>query len=234
MTDISSPVYGGMFDSTEVVETVGGFPRGNKAVDSAFFAKMIACFYRNGIWGEDSFEAAPGGGMNLTVSPGIAWIRGYMAWQKTAVTLTLSPGTSGSLVLRLNTAAGEFTLEMISGEPEDGASLCDLVLAEITVPAGASAVTAGMIRDTRSDRAKCGLVTSAVDALETVETAQNAVMLGGTPAADYLKATGGVMRGGLRASPDATGQSVVRNIGYGTVMPDSLAEGELFVLISEH
>lgn len=33
MAEITLPVYGGMFDSTEVVETVGGFPRGDKAVD---------------------------------------------------------------------------------------------------------------------------------------------------------------------------------------------------------
>ncbi len=42
MAIISAPVYGGMFDSTSVEETVGGFPRGNKAVDSAFFAKLIS------------------------------------------------------------------------------------------------------------------------------------------------------------------------------------------------
>ena len=33
MADISTAIYGGMFDSTSVVETINGFPRGDKAVD---------------------------------------------------------------------------------------------------------------------------------------------------------------------------------------------------------
>ena len=233
MSEVFTPVSGGMFDSTEVVETVGGFPRGNKAVDAAFFARMIACFYRDGIFGEDSFAVTPGNGLNVTVSPGIAWIRGYMAWQKTALTLPAASGTNGLLVLRLNTAAGEFTLRLIEGTPENSAVLRDLVLAEVEIPAGASAVSSSMLRDVRADRTGCGYVTCAAEALETVETAQNAVMLGGTSAAGYLKKSGGTMTGALRAAADSTGQSVVRNIGYGTVLPAHLAEGELFVLLSD-
>ena len=42
-------IDGGMFDSTSVVETVDGFPRGDKAVDAAFFARMMRCFYRDGV-----------------------------------------------------------------------------------------------------------------------------------------------------------------------------------------
>ena len=42
-------IDGGMFDSTSVVETVDGFPRGDKAVDAAFFARMLRCFYRDGV-----------------------------------------------------------------------------------------------------------------------------------------------------------------------------------------
>lgn len=232
MAELVLPVYGGMFDSTEVVETVGGFPRGDKAVDSAFFAKMIECFYKDGVFGEDSFAVTAAGGLAVSVSAGIAWIRGYMAWQKSAMTITLAAGTSYSVVLRLNTAAGEFSLVAKNGAVTNNSSIKELVLAEITVPSSASAVTAAMITDTRGDRSKCGVVTSTIDSLETVSKAENANMLGGVAAGNYLRRTGGTMTGSLYAASDATGKQTVRNIGYGTELPSALADGELFVLLS--
>ncbi len=233
MADMTIPVYGGMFDSTEVTETVGGFPRGNKAVDAAFFAKMVACFYRDGIWGEDSFGLSASG-MTLTVAPGIGWIRGHMAWQKEAASFTLAAGMTYTILLRLNGAAGEFALMVVEGVT-DGADteyLRDLVLGTVTIPASASAISAAMITDTRLDSAKCGVVTSTVEALGTVALAQNAHMLGGAAASDYLRLTGGTMKGSLRAAPDSTGAQMVRNIGCGTELPESLGDGELFVLLS--
>ncbi len=234
MAEITLPVYGGMFDSTEVVETVGGFPRGDKAVDSVFFAKMIECFYKDGICGEDSFKVVPKSGYTVEISSGIAWIRGYMAWQKTAQTFTLAKGVTYSVMLRLNSLAGEFKLVLTDGGALNNDSIKDLVIAEITVPASAVEVTSDMITDTRTDRNKCGIVTSAVDALATVGLAENANMLGGVAAMNYLLRSGGSMTGELRAAADATGKQVVRNIGYGTSLPSSLGDGELFVLLSEN
>jgi len=49
MAEIIIPVNGGMFDSTRIIETVEGFPRGDKAVNAEFFAKMISCFYKDGM-----------------------------------------------------------------------------------------------------------------------------------------------------------------------------------------
>jgi len=229
MADISKAVCGGMFDSTSVVETVNGFPRGDKAVDAAFFAKMIESFYKDGVLG-DSFGVSAGGGMAVTVGAGIGWIRGYMAWQKEALSLTLTPG-SWKILLRLNLAAGEFTLTATEGGALDTELVKDLVLGEAVIPAGSAEITAAMITDTRSDRTKCGYVTSAVDALSTVETAQNANSLGGTPADGFLKRSGGVMTGALTAAKDSTGKLTVRNIGYGTELPDTLADGDLFILL---
>lgn len=233
MAEIILPVYGGMFDSTEVVETVGGFPRGDKAVDSAFFAKMIECFYKDGICGDDSFTVSPAGGYTIEVSPGIAWIRGYMAWQKTKLSLTLTSGVNYQILLRLNRAAGEFSLVASDGGAVDNESIKDLVIAEVSVPQSAGSVSADMIKDTRTDRNKCGIVTSAVDALAAVGLAEDANMLGGVAAGDYMLRTGGTMAGDLFAAKDATGKQVVRNIGYGTQLPTTLADGELFILLGE-
>ncbi len=223
-----------MFDSTEVVETVGGFPRGNKAVDSEFFAKMIACFWADGIFGEDSYRVSAGDGLSVKVAPGIAWVRGYMAWQKEEVSLPLSAGASYTVALRLNAAAGEFSLVLNDDAnyiPQNTDGIRELVFANVMVPAGATAVSEDDITDRRLDSSVCGVVTSTVDALGSVENAQNAGSLGGSPASAYLKKEGGTMTGALAAAADGTGACVVRNIGYGEVLPDSLGEGELFVLI---
>lgn len=48
-----------------------------------------------------------------------------------------------------------------------------------------------------------------------------------------LPQNGGTMTGTLIAASDNTGASVVRNISYGSVLPSELAEGEIFILLSE-
>ncbi len=235
MAETSISVYGGMFDSTEVTETVGGFPRGNKAVDSEFFAKMISCFYKDGVLGEDSFAVSAGDGLSVRVSPGIAWARGYMAWMKNEEVLSLAPGSVYKIMLRLNLAAGEFSLVLSDNAgytPQNGENFRDLVFASVSVPESAVSIEAQYITDLRAERDYCGIVTSTVDALNTVDTAQNAYSLGGNAASAYLKKSGGTMTGALTASSDSTGACIVRNIGYGTSLPDTLGDGELFVLLS--
>lgn len=241
MADISLPVFGGMFDSTAVVDTVNGFPRGDKAVDSSFFAKMISSFYSDGIlagggYGQDGFRVSPAGGMTVTVAAGIAWIRGYMAWMREPQSFVLSAGHSYTIVLRLNTASGDFHLiaaEDAADLPLDTEPIRDLVLARITVQGSYSAVTDGMILDLRSDPEQCGFVTCTIDALESVPFAANAGAVGGVPESAFLRKSGGTMSGMLTAAPETTGISAVRNIRYGTVLPDVLAEGEIFILLTE-
>ncbi len=241
MADIVLPVFGGMFDSTTVVETVNGFPRGDKAVDSSFFAKMISSFYSDGIlasgeYGQKGFLITPAGGLTVSVSPGIAWIRGYMAWMKEPQKLVLAPGHTYTVVLRLNTASGEFTLvaaEDASSLPINSELIRDLVLAELRIPANQTVITAGMITDTRADLEQCGFVTCTVDALQTVPFAEDAGSLGGIRENVFLRKTGGTMAGQLTAAREATGISTVRNIAYGTTLPDILEEGEIFILLSE-
>ena len=241
MADIVLPVFGGMFDSTTVVETVNGFPRGDKAVDSSFFAKMISSFYSDGIlaggeYGQNGFRISPADGMTISVGAGIAWIRGYMAWMKEPQTMVLSAGHTYTVVLRLNTASGEFTLmaaEDASSLPVDSELIRDLVLAEIRIPANQTVITSGMIDDTRADIDRCGFVTCTIDALQTVPFAEDAGSLGGMRENEFLRKAGGTMTGQLTAAREVTGVSAVRNIAYGTTLPDILEEGEIFILLSE-
>ncbi|MBE6568901.1 MAG: hypothetical protein E7658_01615 [Ruminococcaceae bacterium] len=231
-------VNGGMFDSTSVVETVDGFPRGNKAVDAAFFAQMMRCFYADGIIrpGDGAFAVSPGNGTSLQVSPGCAWILGHMAWLKEAATLPLSPDHTYTVCLRLHPAAGYFTLESVEDDtslPRRDGEAWDLVLAKVTLAADAGAVTEAMITDTRMDKTLCGPVVGAADSLDNVSYAISSGAVGGLTADDLLPKSGGVMTGILQAANDTTGASAVRNIRYGYTLPDSLAEGEIFLLLAD-
>lgn len=234
-------IPGGMFDSTEVVETVDGFPVGNKAVGSDFFAKMISTLYTNGIAMPNGdaagFKVAAGGGMYLTVAPGAAWINGYMAWNKETVRLPVTAGKSYTVCLRLNLNDGTTTI-LCAEDPAAGAypvrngMIHDMILAKVSLPD--NAVTAGEadLEDCRYDSSLCGVVTGAAESVGTVGFAADAGMLGGTAAGAYLKRAGGVLTGKLTAAPDGTGVSAVRNIGYGTTLPDDLREGEIFILLA--
>ena len=234
MAEIKVSVYGGMFDSTSVESTESGFPKGNKAVDSEFFAKLLSVFYKNGIVSESSFKVVPKSGMSVTVTGGIAFVNGYMAWQKEDITVAV-PGAGGyAVLLRLDTENGEFNLvcdDSFSAVTRDG-NIYELLLATLSVPTGSGSVTESMITDKRSDTENCGYVTSAVDALSRVDTAENALNLGGSAADAYLKKSGGTMTGAIHAAPEGTGIGVVRNIAFGTSVPETLADGEMFVLIS--
>lgn len=235
MEDITQSVYGGMFDSTSVTETAGGFPRGDKAVDAEFFAKMISCFYKSGVFGSDSFTMEPNGGLTVKINPGVAWIHGYMAWLKEATSVTLEAGCTCLIALRLNIPAGEFNIVATTdteGMPCDEDGIAELVLAEITIPSYTTMVTQAMITDKRSDATMCGFVTSALDSLGSVASAEDADNLGGLAADAYLLKAGGVMTGNLSAAHDATGRTVVRNIGYGTALPETLPDGDIFILVS--
>ncbi|MBQ7922280.1 MAG: hypothetical protein IJ325_06855 [Clostridia bacterium] len=231
-------IDGGMFDSTSIVETVDGFPRGNKAVDAAFFAQMMRCFYADGVIrpADGSFAVIPGEGLTLSVSPGCAWIFGHMAWLKETVTLPAASGHTYGICLRLHRTSGYFTLEAAedaAGLPMRNDEVWDLLLAEVTVPANSGIVTADMINDRRSDETVCGPVTGAGDSLDNVAYAKNSGAVGGLTAEALLPKSGGVMTGILQAASDSTGASAVRNIRYGYTLPDSLPEGEIFLLISE-
>jgi len=230
-------VLGGMFDSTKVVEVVDGFPRGDKAVDSAFFAQMLRCFFSDGIIRPDSGTLAveAGEGMLLQVSPGCGWIQGRMAWIKEPAVLPVEAGHSYLVTLCLHREDGQFSLDC----REDVADLrrtdrlWDLLLARVQVPADAESITADMITDCRVDPEVCGPVISPLDALQTVAYALDSGTVGGVGPDGLMLKSGGRMTGNLIASPDTSGIPVVRNIRYGTALPETVAEGEIFILLEE-
>ncbi len=230
-------VLGGMFDSTKVVETADGFPRGDKAVDASFFARMMQCFYSDGVvCPADGFlQVTPGEGMRIRIRAGCGWIKGHMGWVTEDVTAYVEAGHSYLVVLRLHRTDGAFTLQVLEDQSAivRTDSVWDLLLADLTVPADAVTVTEAMIRDKRMDRTVCGAVTSPLDGLEAVAFAAEAGIIGGMAADDLMPRAGGQMTGALYAQGDSTGASMVRNIRYGNALPDTLADGEIFILLAE-
>lgn len=158
-------ITGGPYDSTSVVGTVNGFPRGNNAVDSAFVASMIDSLITGGVVG-DGFSVYAAGGLGVTVSPGVAWGRGRMSRLDSAKRYELVAGYTYSFVVRFaaddNTSRLVVIADSVPFSPLRTESTYDLVIASVRVPAGTETVTSSMITDRRADASFCGSVTSKI------------------------------------------------------------------------
>ena len=161
-------IDGGIFNSTKVVETVNGFPKGDKAVDAAFFAKMLSCIVSDGIVrGEgEEFKVYPGGDLSIAVTTGAAWGNGYMGVSEEDVYFELDQGHEYTVFLRFNSTHGKAELMVYEDDhgviPMRNGSLCDLVLARVTVCENDVEVTDTMIEDVRDEVGLCGFITSKI------------------------------------------------------------------------
>ena len=158
----------GFFDSTEIIEVIGGYPRGNKAQDAEFFAGFFSDIIGDGVLPSPSsaFQVLPQSGMQVQMRPGKCYIHGYMAWDTEAAALTVTAGTTVYAVFRLNTDSGEIT-RLLSESIQRSGSVYDLAVARITAPAGTVEVTDAMIEDLRSDPDYCGYVQKITDEAAT-------------------------------------------------------------------
>lgn len=171
----------GLFDSTEIVETIDGYPRGNRAETADFFAKYFSNFISNGIFAKPStnFMVLSKSGMTVTVKAGSCFINGYMAWDSEDEDHTFAKDTTAHnyyLVQRMYLPDGTITKTWLtdpdmSSVPIRTATTYDLVLAKINVPGNTSEVTDSMITDYRFDTDMCGIVHGVVEQLDTSDIA---------------------------------------------------------------
>ena len=161
----------GLFDSTEIVQTVDGYPQGNKAETADFFAHALAGLSGNGIppTPADAFKVTANGSMAVSVAPGYCYINGYHAWDDETATITISNASAARSVyisMRLNLLNGEITL--ISDTAFTRAeSIYDLALARIDIPANSAAITADMVTDLRGNSNYCGVLQKITDGAAT-------------------------------------------------------------------
>lgn len=135
---------------------------------------------------EEDYTVTPGGGYTVKVSGGRAWVHpakyvGYSIIKQEPDTLTLPLADAqrpriDRVVLRYDAAARKSYLLVLEGTPASTPTapaisrtnlLYDLCLAQITRPAGSTAITAGNITDTRLDEGLCGVMSDGVTRIPT-------------------------------------------------------------------
>lgn len=114
--------------------------------------------------------------MTVTVKPGKAWINGYFMKNDDNYTLDIDVASgilnrTDRVVVRLDKSDREIRLEIKKGEEgsetdalelQRDADAYELGIAEISVRAGAISILQSDVKDTRKDRALCGLVDSVI------------------------------------------------------------------------
>lgn len=153
--------------------------------DRLYNARDISMYFDN-ILSSGIFKRIPNcmrvsaaGGMELAVAPGAGLID--CQWFRAAEAQTLAIPAAHAVLPRIDNVVARLdfseevraiTLLVVSGTPAENptpvapirtASVHDLVLARVRVPAGAASIAASNITDTREDAAICGYVQSLVD-----------------------------------------------------------------------
>lgn len=144
----------------------------------------------SGVYSADAdFAVTAAGGTSVTVSAGVAWIHpdrwtGYSVLCREEQTLELSAADGirtriDRVVLRYDAAARQTRLQVLEGTPDSAsptapaitrtALVYDLCLAEITRPAGSTAITAANLTDTRADEDVCGVMRDGVTSIPTAQ-----------------------------------------------------------------
>lgn len=145
------------------------------------------CTRTSGVYSsEDCFDISITDDMEVTIGPGIAWIKNadfagksICMDESSSFTISLSSGTYGRIdriILKFDTEANETTLEVLEGtsssspegaDIEQDETIYELCLYEISVPAGTTELSASLITDTRADEDLCGLMRDGVTTIPT-------------------------------------------------------------------
>ena len=141
---------------------------------------------------EEDFAVSISGELSLTVSAGQAWVRpsrfkgrSIIMEQPTTLALTAADPVRTRIdrvVLRYDAAARQTRLQVLEGTPDSAsptapaitrtALVYDLCLAEITRPAGSTAISAADVTDTRADEDVCGVMRDGVTGIPTAQLLQ--------------------------------------------------------------
>lgn len=164
------------------VDDEGNYDREYFAED---FAKYFASFIGNGVFPNPStgmqVMAGAGGGLNVVLRAGQAWINGYWCANTTDMTIALEPasGTMGridAITLRWSAEGREITPVVKQGIlsalpqkplPQRDADAYELIVAYVYVNRNIIAISQTNIEDTRPIPALCGWVHGVVDQIDT-------------------------------------------------------------------
>lgn len=164
------------------------YPANGFDFDAADVAAYLAGLTSGVFSSAEDFPVTAAGGLTVTVGAGRGWVHpsrftGYSITKREADTLTM-PLADPSLpridriVMRYDAGARAASLHVLQGTASSTPTapaisrtelIYDLCLAEITRPAGSTAVTTGQITDTRLDEKLCGIVRDGVTGIPTDE-----------------------------------------------------------------
>ena len=164
------------------------YPANGYDFDAADVAAYLAGLTSGVFSSAEDFPVTAAGGLKVTVGAGRGWVHpsrftGYSITKREADTLPL-PLADPSLpridriVMRYDAGARAASLQVLQGTASSTPTapaisrtelIYDLCLAEITRPAGSTAVTTGQISDTRLDEKLCGIVRDGVTGIPTDE-----------------------------------------------------------------
>ena len=167
-----------------MAERSGFFPYvagdSNSEYGSAFLAKLIASFIGNGVFTDDLAVTA-GENMQIKVPAGKAWINGYFYRNDNDMAFDIANADGvlnrkDTVVLRWDINNRAINLKVLEGTPASTATApeitrsaeqYDLKLAEISIPAGTTAIKQSLITDTRLNNDVCGIVHAVIDHIKT-------------------------------------------------------------------
>ena len=161
----------------------------NGVVYSAEDVATYLCTRTSGVYSkETNFAVSNTGTRQITVAPGLAWInyddfKGISVCSREENVLTV-PEADNTLnrvdrvVLQFDTSENIAAIKLKTGTPAVAAQPPDILqnhnqyelgLCTISVPAGATAVTAADITDTRADETVCGVMRDGVTGIPTAQ-----------------------------------------------------------------
>lgn len=150
---------------------------------AAYFADILSSgISANG----NNLGVTSAGGLNLSVSSGIALIRGRQYQNTATITLAVSAGVANPridrVVARLDVAARKILLAVVPGTPSTSPTppavtrnndYYEIGLANVAIAASAISLSAANITDTRTDSNVCGVVRCLVEKLDVSAFMQN-------------------------------------------------------------
>lgn len=234
----------GYFDSTITGYDDEGMPEFDRAQSSDFMASFFAKLVTSGVCADpsNSFQVTASSGMTVAVQPGYAFIKGRFAHDDEVAYFTLEEASSSyaridMIVLRNNYEDRCCEIVVKTGtpasspaEPEllqpDSGDYYELCLAKISVPAKATEIVTSNITDTRYNNSYCGVVTQLIDTVDIsaiVASMEEAFEEWFEGMKDQLTDDAA---GSLQTQIDD-----LPSITYGTSLPSSGSEGDVFILI---
>ena len=158
---------------------------GDRKYKASDFAEYFRTFIGNGVFPNPSsnLQVISNGDMTLTISPGFAWINGYMYNNTDNLILTLD--NSDSALKRIDRVVikcdfvnreikayikkGVFSQSPAAPELTRDADAYELSVADILVENGIVSIQQSKITDTRLNSEVCGIVTQTVETIDTTE-----------------------------------------------------------------